>query len=198
MSSENNGAAQFVYFRKKFYHFPGVVRVQVAGRFVGNQNVRPRNHGPGDGDPLFLAAGEFGRKIENFVPKAHHIQNLGHEFVDFLLRPAPDFQRKSNVLKDVFSGKEPEVLKNNADVTAKFRKMLGFQFIDFVRTKKDLSFGRPVFADQEFQDGGLAGAGAADDGHKFGRLNFETYLFQGTHAVVTFGYVLKNYHVSRF
>ena len=32
--------------------------VQVAGGFVGQQQSRPADHGPGDGHPLLFAAGQ--------------------------------------------------------------------------------------------------------------------------------------------
>src|SRR5690554_388968 len=37
MGSHNNGCAPLVYFLKQFHNLPGSVRVQVAGRLVGNK-----------------------------------------------------------------------------------------------------------------------------------------------------------------
>ena len=45
-------------------------RVEVAGRFVGEQHGRLADERPGDGDPLLLATGELGRLVAETVGQA--------------------------------------------------------------------------------------------------------------------------------
>ena len=50
------GAVQTAY---KFKDVLRGLRIQVAGRFIGEQNLRLGDQRPGKGDPLLLAPAEF-------------------------------------------------------------------------------------------------------------------------------------------
>jgi hypothetical protein len=50
------------------------VLVEVAGRFVGQQDLGLLDQGAGDGDPLLLAAGQLAGDVPQPVPEADGLQ----------------------------------------------------------------------------------------------------------------------------
>ena len=60
--------------------------VQVAGRLVGEQQVGLGDQGPGDRDPLLLAAGQLARPVLDPVAEANPVQRRDGALAP--LRPA--------------------------------------------------------------------------------------------------------------
>src|SRR5689334_10478963 len=56
-------------------HLGAGARVEVAGRLVGEDDVRPRDQGAGARDPLLLAAGELGRAVAQPVAEADRVDD---------------------------------------------------------------------------------------------------------------------------
>ena len=52
------------------------MRIEVAGRLIGQHQVRPLHQGPRDGDPLLLAAGQFARLVVQALAQPHLFQKL--------------------------------------------------------------------------------------------------------------------------
>src|SRR5262245_306592 len=57
-------------------HLLGGVRVQIAGRLVGEQHGRPVHERAGDGDALLLAAGELRRPVRQAVAQPDGLDQL--------------------------------------------------------------------------------------------------------------------------
>ena len=55
------------------------VRVEVAGRLVGQQHQRPVDERAGDRDPLLLAAGQLVRQPVGLAVEADQLEHLGHD-----------------------------------------------------------------------------------------------------------------------
>ncbi len=58
---QHRAAERLVEAAEQREHLVGGARVEVAGGLVGQQDGRADHQRPGDGYPLLLAAGEFGR-----------------------------------------------------------------------------------------------------------------------------------------
>src|SRR5205823_14807488 len=56
------------------------VRVEVAGRLVGEEHTRPREKRPGDGYALLLSAGQLGRPVLAPVGDADRLKKLLEPF----------------------------------------------------------------------------------------------------------------------
>ena len=63
-------------------------RVEVAGRLVGEDDLRPAGQGPGDGDALLLAAGELARAVRRAGRRARRSRRPGRATAWSGLRPA--------------------------------------------------------------------------------------------------------------
>ena len=72
--------------------------VEVAGRFVGEEDRRVDRQRARDRDALPLAAGELlGQMLQR--PELDEGQQLARALVDFLARPAAQVQRQADVLE---------------------------------------------------------------------------------------------------
>ena len=65
MGDHDEGLTHFLTgLEKEFQHFVRVGAVEVAGRFVCEEDVGHIDHRAGDGDALLLTAGQLGGKVD--------------------------------------------------------------------------------------------------------------------------------------
>lgn len=65
------------------------LRIEIAGRLVGEQQERRVGDGAGNGDTLLFTAGEFGRTVFTAMPHAHIVeQRAGALRASAWVRPA--------------------------------------------------------------------------------------------------------------
>ena len=95
-----------------------VVRVEVAGGLVGQQDERPVDEGPGHGHPLLLATGQLVGQVVPLLGQPDQVEHLGHLGGDDVLGAADDLEGEGHVLEDGLVGQEAEVLEHAADVAA--------------------------------------------------------------------------------
>src|SRR5215467_7164754 len=90
--------------------------VEVAGGLVGEDDFRPADQGPRDGDPLLLPAGQLRRAVPQPRAQAHRV----HDRVE----PGPvggaprDVQREGDVVRGGECGQQVVGLEDEADVVA--------------------------------------------------------------------------------
>ncbi len=90
--------------------------VQVAGRLVAEDDVRPGDQRPRAGDPLLLAAGQLGRLVVQPGRQAHGVDDQLHPL---LVRPAPgDVEGQRDVLRRGQRRQQVELLEDEADAVA--------------------------------------------------------------------------------
>ena len=65
-----------VQFEQEFADGSGARAVQVAGRFIGEQQFGGVNQSPSHGDALAFAAGEFGGAVSETVPEADAVEEF--------------------------------------------------------------------------------------------------------------------------
>ena len=162
-------------------HLPGELRVQGGGGLVEAENVRFQGQGPGDGHPLLLAAGELVGVVPLPVRQPHLCQQCPALLLqgpqDLLfpgfeagLLPLQQLPGQGDVLQGGVLGKQVEGLKHQPEVEPLFPHLalpLGGG-VGGVKKRlavdDDLSLVGGLQKVQAPQQGGLAGAGGADDG----------------------------------
>jgi hypothetical protein len=77
----------------------GGLRVQLAGRLVGEQQLRAGRQRPGDRHPLLLAAGQLTGPLPGVLAQAHDVQHEPDAFLPVLRRHPGDAQRYAHVLR---------------------------------------------------------------------------------------------------
>ena len=140
-------------------HLPGELLPQFgvhAGEgLVQQQDVRPRGHGPGQGDALLLAAGEL---MGILVPGAGHsdqLQQFRHP--GLALAPAQVAQAKGDVARHAQVGEEGEVLEDHAR-PPRLRRQVQAGAGHLATVEVDLAAGDGFEAGHRPQQGGLAAA----------------------------------------
>src|SRR5439155_23990416 len=86
------------------------VRVEVAGRLVGEQDQRPVDERPGHRDALLLATGQLVRVPVLLAAETDQLEDLRHDPAGHRLGLADDLQGEGHVLERGAVGQQPEVL----------------------------------------------------------------------------------------
>ena len=120
----------FIKVIENLHDFAGRHGVKIAGRFVGEKDVRIGNQRAGDGDTLQLSAGQFLRMVAEALAEA----KLFRENFRFLqtdgLRNTAVNQWQRDVFDDIQVVEQIELLEDETDV---FVTEIGEPFVRTVR-----------------------------------------------------------------
>ncbi len=147
--------------------FPQLL-VERAERLVHQQHPRVEDEGPGERDPLLLAAGELAGETALVAGQADQLQHLPGPLPDLRLRHFPQVQREADVLADRHVREEGVVLEDHADVAPPRRHRRHRVVVD-----PDLAGGRRLEAGQHHQGRRLARAGRPEQGHELPRRDVD-------------------------
>lgn len=147
----------------------GRLRVERAGRLVGEQHLRVAGQGACDADALFLAAGELCGVDPGLVGEADEVEQFQGPAGAFLPGVAEDLQRQFDVVLDGARGQQVEVLEDHADGAARAAQFLAGPSAapgerGQIGPVDAHGARRGAFEEVDAADeGGLPGAAAADD-----------------------------------
>ncbi|MNZ44195.1 hypothetical protein D3C78_618230 [compost metagenome] len=164
MGDQHDGQLQLtVDLGQQLQHRCGGLRVQGAGGFVAQQDLRVGRQGAGDADALLLAARELRRVLFGVVRQAHAGQQPGDALVDFGPRqPARQRQRQGDIVGDGLGGQQVEVLEDHPDLLAEAAQLVGVEGGNVFAVDDDLP-ARGLFQPvDQAQHGAFACAGMAD------------------------------------
>src|SRR5215217_5874791 len=113
---DEHGGADAVDPVQKLHDAHARVRVEVAGRLVGDEYRRLRDEGAGDGDALLLPAGELVRVLLRLRAQAHEVEYLRDLRADGTALLARDLHRVGDVLGGGLVREQHEVLEDASDV----------------------------------------------------------------------------------
>ncbi|MOA15409.1 hypothetical protein D3C78_1355650 [compost metagenome] len=102
------------------------LRIEIAGRLVGEQQERRVGDGAGNGDTLLFTAGEFGRTVFTAMPHAHIVEQRAGALASFSLGETGDELRHHHIFHRREFRQEVMELINEADIAAADR---GARFI---------------------------------------------------------------------
>jgi hypothetical protein len=106
--------------------------IHVAGRFVGNEQVGPVDHCTGDGDALLLATGKRRRPGAGPVCETDPGKHFAHRTFDLLVAATGNPQRQGNIIERRQVADQPEVLKDDTDLSPIVWQRLARRFGEFV------------------------------------------------------------------
>src|SRR5215470_8705472 len=169
--------------------------VEVPGRLVGEHDGRPADDGPGDRDPLPLAAGQLRGPVAEPLAQADPLERAdrvaaplrgGHPAVEQALR---------DVVDDALVLEQEELLENEPQAAGPAGRQLA------VRQSRGVPAGDPDHAGRgafqgpgDVKQRGLPGAGRADDRDALAGLQGQAHIVQRGHrrlARVGLGDVIK-------
>jgi hypothetical protein len=162
--------------------YAGGVAVEGTGRLVGQQNRRPVDQGAGQGDALLLAAGQLAGAVVQPAAQADRLEHSPGGGAALGGRPAGEHEGERDVLQGGLRRDEVERLEDHADdAEAEAGQLDGRQAGEVVAGDREGAGGRAVEAAQEVEQGGLAGAGLAQEGDALAAGDLEGDAAEGVH-----------------
>ena len=98
MGHHDDGGAFSVKFVKKVHHLRPVLRVEIAGRLVGQDKSGIRHRGAGNGHTLLLAARQLVGIMVAAVRYAHALHGLLHTLYAFRLGEVKVVERQHDIV----------------------------------------------------------------------------------------------------
>src|SRR5262245_37512465 len=135
----------------------GERRIDVAGRLVGEQELRPADDGACYCRALLLAPREDRRLRVHAVAEPDPVQELADLGAVALLAAAQDAQRQRHVLERRHMVEQTEVLEHDADAAAQGRQRILAQAADVVTEQADEAAARLERDEQQAQQRALSG-----------------------------------------
>src|SRR6476659_8779327 len=175
-----------VQLREELEHLVAGLRVEGAGRLVGEEHDRPVRERASDGDPLALPAGERSRQLLPLFGDADALEELRGAPAPLLAGNAGVEHRQLDVAQHRSARQEVVLLEDETDLLVPDACELGSRetvdplAIELVRPR-----GRRVQAAQDGHQRGLARAGRPDQAQEFAAADAEIDPAEGVdrHAV---------------
>ena len=152
-------------------HLYPQLRVQVAQRLVKQKDARLHHQGPGQGDPLLLAAGKLVGHALLHVAQLHQPEDVGHLFPDLLPAELPELQPVGHVVEHVVMGKQRVALKDHGRIP-----LVGGQLVNGLVPEIDFPLVRGFKAGDHPQRRGLSAAGGPQQRHEAARFNVQIHV----------------------
>ena len=163
-----------VQFLQQIHDGFAVARIEVAGRFVGQEDGRFAGERARDRDALLLTAGELARQMFGAMPHADALERFVDESFAFARAHAAIGQRQLDVFVNGQVADEIEALENEADFAianaGTFRKG---EVRDLAALQRVAPVRRRVEQTEDREQGRFSAAGRAGDGDVFAGANVE-------------------------
>src|SRR5208282_1047762 len=169
---DDDGGSRLVEFDEQAQQALTEIRIDIAGRLVGEQKLRPRNHRACDGGTLLLAAGENGWQGSHAFAETDPLQQFDNLGPVSGLILAEHAQRQRHVLVSGHVVEETEVLEDEADPASQRRTAILAERRGILVEHRDQTACRPQRQEQHAKERRFAGAGWS--GEELERLNVNT------------------------
>src|SRR5947199_1689550 len=178
----NRLAEVLVQTFENLQNLSGRMAVEVAGRFVCQQQRRIADDGASNGDALFLSARKLLGKMVGAVFQVDELQR-GHHVITALLRvELGQQQRKFHVLKGGEYRDQVERLENVADVRiAPVGRLFVIEPENVLPQNQQLACSRAIDGRDHVQQRGLPRAGRPHEREKFATGNLDGDVVEGFH-----------------
>src|SRR5262245_33623433 len=186
VGGDDDGGAEPVKLDEQAQQPARHLRIDVAGRLVGEQQLRFVDDGPSDGGALLFSARQYGRKGMHAIAQSNPLQKIGHVLLVVRNALAGDTQRKGNVLPGAEVIEQPEILEDNADPAPELRPPRRRDTTDILPQHVDLPLRRLHGHEQETQQRRLAGSGRARQEMERARTQMEARIPQHMVASLVF------------
>ena len=175
MGDENAGRALCLQLSaQQRHHAGGALRVEIAGRLVGQNEGRAMDERARDGDALQLPAGQFPRHAG--APRIHSdgIEHPGYARVRLVSSHADQCKRQRDVLRGRQVGQHVKCLEDEAHAfAAKLGQRVVVEVGEINAVDQDVAAVRPVETRDEVEQRRLADAGLAHDADELAARDVE-------------------------
>ena len=168
-----------VQFGEQLHHFGSVLRVQVTGRLIGEDDLRIRNDSTCDGHTLLLSSGKLLREMARAVADVHPFQDIVHHLLTLAGFYFQVGKREFHVFEHVQFVDQVETLEHETDVAfADLRTLLLLEMPDFLACQVIIARSRIVQQPQDIQQCRFATSGRSHDSHKLAIFHFQGNIIQ--------------------
>ena len=201
MGDEHDGIASCVELVENIHDLNGGFGVQVSGGLVSQDQTGFGDDGPGNGHPLLLAAGKLCGQVTRPLLQVHPGQGRLHPFLPFGPGHLLVDQGQLHVFFRRELGNQVKALKNKADLPVPDPGKLVFRIVLNGGAVQQIGAGvGHIQAAHNVHQGGLTGAGGADDADKFTGGDVQVGLVQGIDPfaanLIDPGNILQINHIS--
>src|SRR5574343_1230283 len=182
VGDQHDGVALLLELLEQRQDLGAGLRIERAGRFVGQDHRRSVDQGAGDGDALLLAAGQFARTMPHAAGQTDRGQRrLGHRPAR-LGRDAGVTERHHHVVQGVHAAEQVEALEHEADlVQAQLGQLLLVEPAHVDAVADVLAGVIGVQAAEHVHQRRLARARSAHDGDELARYHPQVDALQRHH-----------------
>ena len=160
---DDHGRAQPVERREQMEQPLRHLRIDIAGRLVGDQQVGPVDHRARDRDALLLAARQRRRARAGPVAKADPGEHFAHRSLDLVLAGAADAQRQGDIVERREMADQAEILEHHPDPPTEARQRIARRIAEFLAEQADAPARRPLGQIKQLQQRRLARARRAGE-----------------------------------
>ena len=153
---------------QQIHHLDAGLRVQGAGGFVRQQDIRVVDKSPGNGHPLHLAAGHLVGLLVELIAQSHRLQGCLCPLFPLRRGDAGNGQCQLHIGQNTLMGDQIVALEHETDgmvpvgIPVPVRVFSGGNAVD-----DQIAAVIPVQTADDVQQCGLTGAAGAQNGHKF-------------------------------
>ena len=180
---DQHRGADFVEFLEQMEQAQAEFRIEIAGRFIGEQKLGPRDHRAGDGEALLLAARQGRRADLKRIGQANPFEQLADLCGNLGLGETGNAQGQGDIIKRVEMIEQAEILKHHADLSAQGGKLMARHCGGVAIQQGDQAPRRPMGEIQQPEQGRLAGAARPGQKMKRSGVEREVYIAQDFGAV---------------
>ncbi len=176
----DDGRAVAVDLLEQLHHRARHLRVEIAGRLVGEQQLRAAGQRAGDRHALLLAARQLGRIVAHARRKADALQRLADALPALGGRHLAVAQRHVDVVVDVEIGNQVEGLEDEADLAvADARAAVVAELADILAVELVAAAGRRFEQAGDVEEGRLARTRRPGDGDELALADVDGEIAQG-------------------
>ena len=198
MRDDDDGRALLVDAFEQLHDADGVLVVEVAGRLIGDQDLRSVDQCAGDGRTLLLAAAQLARVGIVLVAETDALEHLRDIGADLRGGFTGDQLGEADVLVDGTVLKEAKVLEDDAEAATVLRDMAALHVLQCELVDDDLALRRLELLREEADERGFTGAAAPDDEAELAIRDGEADIAEGLNAVfIAFGNVFNFNHLQK-
>ena len=177
---QHGDAAVLIEVGQQFHDFHRSFRIEIAGRFVGQQHVRAGDDGAGDGDALLLAARQFGGGMIPPLFEAHLVERGHAEIIARLLVLAAIDERQFDIFERGGPREKVEALEHEAKIAAAQQgALIAVKRFHMMALEQEGPRRRHVEAAEDVHRCRFAGAGWSHHRDEIALLDVEVDAFQG-------------------
>ena len=158
------------------------LRVEVPGRFIGQDDRRIADERSSDRNPLCFTTGELGGDVIEARAEANSLEGHSRRSPPPPHGPTSIEQAIGHVIESRVTGQQMELLKDEANLASSQRRQLAIrQRGDVVSRHFDSPRRRPIECAHQMEQGRFAGAGRSDNRQQFTGPYVERHPINGPH-----------------